>query len=133
MRPYYTAPMFVTDKPAETRAFWVQTVGLRVAFDHPAYLGLRVGPSGAPAIGFITASEEHPIPVAGGAMLGIEVDDVDAVYAELQAAGVELTAPPEDMPWGERMFKLRDPNGIGVAIGTPCPQQALPEMAAAVR
>lgn len=133
MRPYCTAPMFVTDKPAETRAFWTLTLGLRIAFDHPAYLGLRVGPSGPPMIGFITAGEEHPIPVTGGAMMGIEVDDVDAVYAELKAAGVELAGPPEDMPWGERMIRVCDPNGIGVAIGTPNPEQAIPEMAAAVR
>ena len=66
MRPYCTAPMFVTDKPAETRAFWVETLGLRIAFDHAAYLGLRVGPSGAPEIGFITADDERPEPVAGG-------------------------------------------------------------------
>lgn len=133
MRPYSTVPMFVTDKPAETRAFWTETLGLQLAFDHTAFLGLRVGPSGPPMIGFITADEEHPIPVTGGAMMGLEVDDADAVHAELSAAGIELADPPRDMPWGERMFVLRDPNGITVMIGTPQPAKALPEMQAAVR
>ena len=54
MRPCSTSPMYVTDKPAETRRFWVESLGFRIAFDHAAFLGLRSGPSGCPEVGFIT-------------------------------------------------------------------------------
>ncbi|NWG45799.1 MAG: VOC family protein [Alphaproteobacteria bacterium] len=46
----------------------------------------------------------------GGAF--VEVDDVDALYRELaRNARVECAGPPETMPWGEREFHLRDPDG----------------------
>ena len=55
------------------------------------------------------------------------VDNVDAIYREIRAAGVpEAGTPratePEDEPWGMREFILTDPNGnlvrIGQGIGT---------------
>lgn len=39
------------------------------------------------------------------------VDDVDAMHARAVAAGFAPEAPPEDAPWGERYFHLRDPDG----------------------
>jgi lactoylglutathione lyase len=41
----------------------------------------------------------------------IEVDDVDAVCAELAAAGVELLNGPMDRPWGVRTASFADPGG----------------------
>ena len=39
------------------------------------------------------------------------VDDVDALYAILIAAGCRPEAPPRDAEWGERFFHLVDPDG----------------------
>ena len=41
----------------------------------------------------------------------IEVDDVDAMCAELAARGVELLNGPMDRPWGVRTASFRDPGG----------------------
>jgi catechol 2,3-dioxygenase-like lactoylglutathione lyase family enzyme len=41
----------------------------------------------------------------------IEVDDVDATCAELQAKGVELLNGPMDRPWGIRTASFQDPAG----------------------
>ena len=41
---------------------------------------------------------------------GIWVDDVDAVHARIQAAGIECEAP-EDKPYGVRAFNV--PDGMG--------------------
>ncbi len=43
--------------------------------------------------------------------LTIEVDDVDAMCAELAARGVELLNGPMDRPWGVRTASFRDPGG----------------------
>jgi catechol 2,3-dioxygenase-like lactoylglutathione lyase family enzyme len=51
-------------------------------------------------------------PSAGTRMqLTIPVDDVDAVCARLQAAGVALLNGPLDRPWGIRTATFRDPAG----------------------
>ncbi|MGC9358597.1 MAG: VOC family protein [Anaerolineae bacterium] len=49
---------------------------------------------------------------AGLASALIYVDDVDAVYERVLAAGHEPEAAPEDQPWGGRTFALRDLNGF---------------------
>ena len=52
-------------------------------------------------------------PAAAGASfeLTIGVDDVDAVCAELQQAGVTVDYGPLDRPWGIRTASFRDPDG----------------------
>ncbi|MFE6716057.1 VOC family protein [Streptomyces albidoflavus] len=48
--------------------------------------------------------------------LSIEVDDVDAAYEELRAAGAELLFPVRDEEWGVRRFFVRDPDGRVVNV-----------------
>jgi catechol 2,3-dioxygenase-like lactoylglutathione lyase family enzyme len=43
--------------------------------------------------------------------LTIEVEDVDAMCAELAARGVELLNGPMDRPWGIRTASFKDPGG----------------------
>jgi uncharacterized glyoxalase superfamily protein PhnB len=41
----------------------------------------------------------------------LDVDDVDAMCAELAARGVELLNGPMDRPWGIRTASFKDPAG----------------------
>ena len=43
--------------------------------------------------------------------VSIEVDDVDAVHADVHAAGYRIEYGPVDEPWGVRRFFVRDPAG----------------------
>jgi len=43
--------------------------------------------------------------------LTIEVDDVDAACAELNARGVTILNGPQDRPWGVRTAGFADPDG----------------------
>jgi len=52
-----------------------------------------------------------------------QVDDVDAEYARL-AGSVELVHEPKTMPWGNRTFQLRDPEGTAVSLYTPVTDEA---------
>lgn len=55
------------------------------------------------------------------ALLGFEVDDVDACYQSLRTERVEIVSPPEDFKRGMQ-FYLRDPAGITLKMmtqGTP--------------
>ncbi len=53
--------------------------------------------------------------------LSVEVEDTDAVCAELQAKGVSLLNGPVDQPWGLRTASFTDPAGHiwEVAQGLP--------------
>lgn len=52
------------------------------------------------------------------AILEFEVDDVDAEFSRLRGVG-ELVHEPKLMPWGNRVFQIRDPEGSIVALYTP--------------
>ncbi len=52
------------------------------------------------------------------ALLGFEVDDVDAWYQSLQGEGIVIVTPPEDFE-KEMQFYLRDPAGIMIKIMPP--------------
>ncbi len=46
-----------------------------------------------------------------GVWMSVWVDDVDAVYRECLARGVDVAWPPTDMPWGVREMHVRHPDG----------------------
>jgi Glyoxalase/Bleomycin resistance protein/Dioxygenase superfamily len=52
-----------------------------------------------------------------GVWVSIWVEDVDAVYRECLAHGLDVTWPPTDMPWNVREMHLRHPDGHVFRIG----------------
>ena len=52
-----------------------------------------------------------------GFSLQITTDqNVDELAARIKDHGVSLDLEPTDMPWGQRVFRLRDPDGFRFAI-----------------
>ena len=51
-------------------------------------------------------------PAGQGLLLALVVDDLDAEFARIVAAGGNVVTPPETEPWGERFCQFADPNGI---------------------
>ena len=47
----------------------------------------------------------------------MSVDDVDEMHKYCVAAGLEITFPPTDMPWGVREMHLRHPDGHVFRVG----------------
>jgi catechol 2,3-dioxygenase-like lactoylglutathione lyase family enzyme len=46
-----------------------------------------------------------------------EVGDVDAIYARAVAAGARLAHPLRELPWGQRTFRMYDPDGHVIDVG----------------
>lgn len=51
-------------------------------------------------------------PAGQGLLLAFVVEDVDAEFARINAAGAQVVTPPETEPWGERYCQFSDPNGL---------------------
>ena len=49
---------------------------------------------------------------ADGVIVAFVVDDLAAEFERLRAAGVPISLPIREEPWGERLFMVADPNGI---------------------
>lgn len=111
----------ITSKIAETKAFYTEVLGFGVTFENEFYLLLHT-PGHSSELSFLLP--DHPSqqalfhrPFAGqGVYLTIEVDDVDALYEEIQNKGVPIKIAIRDEPWGDRHFAIQDPNGIGIDL-----------------
>ena len=45
-------------------------------------------------------------------------DNLDELAAKIKASGHALDSEPADMPWGVRMFRLRDPDGFKLVFSS---------------
>jgi uncharacterized glyoxalase superfamily protein PhnB len=68
-----------------------------------------------------------------GVVIGLEVDDLDAMYAYCTEAGCEITCGPMDEAWGDRVFTCLDPFGYEWELTHPTEQMSTAEGTAAVR
>lgn len=117
-------PIVMTDRLAECRAFWVGRLGFSVVFEASWIVVLAAAGSGAGERRMVAfMAPDHPSTPphrerfgAEGLLLTLEVDDVDAEHARLAGLGVEAVHGPQDEPWGQRRFLLRDPAGVWVDV-----------------
>ncbi len=81
----------------------------------PAFIALTIGESAEIGLGGIAAEPAHGRPQRPASGHRIElcvyVDDVDATYGEAKRSRFEAVAEPTDMPWGERVAWIADPDG----------------------
>jgi catechol 2,3-dioxygenase-like lactoylglutathione lyase family enzyme len=111
-----TITLFVEDLPA-TKQFYQDVFGLPVHFEDSESAVFNFGNMLVNLLK-VSAAPELIEPAAVGRadagarfQLTINVDDVDAVCAELAKRGVELLNGPIDRPWGVRTACFRDPAG----------------------
>ncbi len=78
------------------------------------YLGLRIGDS---ELGIVSDGSVAGTP-AGRVVLSIEVPDVDAALSRVEAHGGQAPAPANDMPWGQRVAHVQDPDGNALNLTT---------------
>jgi len=108
--------LFVEDLEAAKR-FYREVFGLPVAFEDVDSAVFNFGNTIVNLLKAVAAAElVEPASVASSeagarAQFTIEVDDVDAMCAELARRGVELLNGPMDRPWGVRTASFRDPGG----------------------
>jgi catechol 2,3-dioxygenase-like lactoylglutathione lyase family enzyme len=108
--------LFVEDL-GEAKQFYREVFGLPVFFEDDDSAVFRFGDTLANLLKVGNAPELiGPAVVArreAGArfQFTLEVDDVDAMCAQLAAKGVKLLNGPMDRPWGPRTASFMDPGG----------------------
>ena len=111
----------ITNKLEETKQFYTNVLDFGVSFENHFYLLLHT-PNHSAELSFLMPN--HPSqqelfhkPFTGhGTFLTIEVDDVDALFAEIKGKNIDIAVELRDEPWGDRHFSIVDPNGIGIDI-----------------
>jgi catechol 2,3-dioxygenase-like lactoylglutathione lyase family enzyme len=115
-------PELLVSNHDASRDFYVRIIGFKVRYERPAEKFTYLDLGGAElmieqeAEFWATAPRERPY--GRGASLQIEVDDVGAILARVQQAGIQLFRPLEDAWYrvndrylGNRQFLVQDPDG----------------------
>ena len=122
MKPitFVSSVIFVQDVAA-SRHFYETLLGQEVMMDH--------GPNVAFAGGFAIWQTDHAHQIVfgespatfqqGGGELYFETRDLDGAWSHLSNLGVEIVHPLREQPWGQRVFRLYDPDGTIVELGEP--------------
>jgi lactoylglutathione lyase len=113
---------YATDVEA-IASFW-ELLGFRRHFQPPlegvpGYVGLVRDAGGELAVTHQQwASDRYGLSLGSGARfeMYVYVEDLDATVAELAGAQVTILREAEDMPWGERIATVADPEGNPVAL-----------------
>ena len=103
-------PNIKSDRPAETRDFFVDLLGFEVAMDID-WVVTVAAPSNPSAQVTIIGNDDMAAPG-----ISVEVSDVDAVHAKAVELGFEIAYPLRDEEWGVRRFMLREPSGTVVNV-----------------
>jgi len=101
-----------TGRVAEAKRFYQDVLGLDLLMDHGWIATYGSQETMQVQISFAEeGGSGTPVPD-----LSIEVDDVEAVLADMKNAGFPVEYGPVDEPWGVRRFFVRDPFGKLVNI-----------------
>ena len=106
-----------------------ERLGFTVTFRHPpddeqGYVSMQRGDH---TLGMVTVASPKQL---AGVDVGTEprfemfvyVDNVDATVEDLRASGITILREPADMPWGERLSYVTDPEGNPVALANTITQ-----------
>ena len=113
----------VTNKLAETKAFYCNVLNFGVTFENDFYLLLHT-PNQQAELGFLLPDHPSQKPLfqpeftGKGVFLTIDLPNVDEEYNRIKNLGIPIAIELRDEPWGDRHFALVDPNGVGVDLVT---------------
>lgn len=107
---------------ARAAGFW-EKLGFARHYELPAdgepvYVGLRSGAAEVAVTNAQWAMDRYGLAIGDGPRfeMYVYVPDLDRLVARLRASGVAVLREPEEMPWGERIASVCDPDGNPVAL-----------------
>lgn len=120
---YY--PVLATGDVAAAHRFYERHFGFRAAYLSDWYVHLAHPAHPEVALALVDHRHET-VPAVGrvpaaGMLLNFEVDDVDAEYARLSQAALDVVVPLRDEAFGQRHFIVRGPDGVLIDVITPTP------------
>ena len=118
--PTTIQPMIITADAERLAAFYAGLLGAtetsRVPDDGPVFfIGLRVDDA---EIG-VVADDSVDATAAPRVLISIDVPDVDALLDRVGKLGGTVLGPPNDMPWGQRVAHVQDPDGNPLNLTQP--------------
>lgn len=114
-------PVILTNNVAASRDFYTGHFPFDVTFDAGWYVSLKARQEFPFELALLepdhaTIPANFRVHLRGGLILNFEVDDADAEYGRLKAAGLPIHLEIRSEEFGQRHFITSDPNGILIDI-----------------
>lgn len=115
--PAAVQPVIVTPDLDRLRDFYRELAGAeeftRVPEEGPAFfVGLRIREAELGLVADPSVETGTPTRI----LLSLAVEDVDALLDRVEPLGGTVLGPANDMPWGQRVAHIRDPDGNAVNL-----------------
>jgi catechol 2,3-dioxygenase-like lactoylglutathione lyase family enzyme len=127
-------PVLITSDLSRSRQFYAGLLELEAVFESYWFIQLVAPGDGGAQIGLVAAGHDS-IPSrfrweeGVAALVTIEVEDVDGVFARATSLDLPIELSLRDEEWGQRHFITRDPSGVAVDVVQVIPVTS-PEFAA---
>ncbi|MEV7968518.1 VOC family protein [Sphaerisporangium sp. NPDC088356] len=113
-------PIITTPDLTRLQRFYERLLGAvevrRYPDDGPAFfVGLRLGNSELGLVDEAATDLAAPQRI----LLSVDVDDVNALLGRVEVTGGRVLGPSNDMPWGQRVAHVHDPDGNMVNLTQP--------------
>jgi uncharacterized glyoxalase superfamily protein PhnB len=101
----------------ESAEFYLRRLGFNLDWEHrfeenfPVFMQIS-------KFGLSLYLSEHEGDCAPGSLTFLYVSDVDNWYQHCINQGITVARPPADQPWGNRDFRITDPDGNQLCIAT---------------
>ncbi len=121
-------PIVYVENVARVVEFYGDRLGFETVYsfppgDQPGFVSMRLPSGDKLAVSLNSFEPGHGLPMDGVTgrpfELCVAVSDVDEAVGELTDHAVPLLAAPRDMPWGERVAYVADPDGNPIHIRGP--------------
>jgi uncharacterized glyoxalase superfamily protein PhnB len=120
IEPSSSFPVFIVKDLITAQSYYTENLGFIVVFSGDWYLHLAAQ-SGV-QVGFMLPDQATQPPIfhqahsGKGVIFSLEVEDVDAAYAEARSKSLDIVFELKSEDWGQRHFCLQDPNGLYLDI-----------------
>ncbi|MGH3428628.1 MAG: VOC family protein [Mycobacteriales bacterium] len=115
-------PVVFARRVSDTAAFY-ERLGFTPYFQlppegEPGYVGLRRGSTEIAVVDAVWPRDQYGGTLGDGVRfeMFVYVDKVDSTIKRLRDSGISVLREPADMPWGERVAYVADPDGNPVAL-----------------
>ena len=120
VEPKSSFTVFIVEDLSAAKSFYTENLGFEVVFSGDWYIHL-VAQSGV-QVGFMLPDQPTQPPIfqeahpGKGVIFSLEVEDVDAAFAEARSKSLPIVFELKSEDWGQRHFCVQDPNGLYVDI-----------------
>ena len=120
VEPTSSFTVFIVKDLIAAKSFYTENLGFEVVFSGDWYIHLAAK-SGV-QVGFMLPDQPTQPPIfqephsGEGVIFSVEVEDVDAAFAEARSKSLHIVFELKSEDWGQRHFCVQDPNGLYVDI-----------------